>query len=365
MEEPSKSFDVSPEQRDTECLIRRLLGPQIADRYVDFCRLAAGKCLLRVSSPMAGHALRELESVVRETLSAPMEATITPSSEQTAKIEAAAIQLSALGFDKIRLDGALKELRPRLSYREQIEAIVKRLGLAPGGDIARAWKKLKGVHGKAHGREFYNSLVVDENFRADWQAPLDTVMRGLMIALQGQYATFMKRIDELVAAPDCTKAANDFSKEIPGALPLLWHFFNRLQSPDWLPHLARLNLLSAPVSGSEQRDRNSLPLGEWPAGRYLQRMAASDDVKARSLVADALRAVAASTHPHVLQSGLEIIASLPADEAAGLTDLAETWLNGRPFHGHGGGTAPAHPQSRARWSNGRGSQDHARALPTV
>jgi hypothetical protein len=327
MDEPSKPFDLSPEQRDTESLIRRLLGPQIADRYVDFCRLAAGECPLRISSPMAGHALRELESVVRETLSTPMEVAIAPSDEETKKIEGVAIQLRDLGFDKLRIDGALKQLRHRLNHSEQIEAIVTRLGLASDGDIARAWKKLRDAPAKAHGRKFYNSLVVDDTFRADFQAPLDTVMRGLMIALQGQYTTFIRRIESLVAATDYAKATNDFSKEIPGALPLLWHFFNRLQSPDWLPHLSRLNLLAAPLSASEGQGRNGLPLGEWPAGRYLQRMAASDDAKARRLVADALRAVAASTHPNVVQSGFEILASLPAGEAEELTNVAETWLN--------------------------------------
>lgn len=183
-----KHLDLSPEQRDTEALIRRLLGPQIADRYVDFCLLAAGEFALRVSSPIAGHALRELESIVRKTLAAPMEATFTPPPEALAMLKAARSQLNALGFAETQIDHAInKGLAPRLSHAEQIEAIVTRIGLASDGDIARAWKKLTGAHGKAHGRAFYNVLKVDECFRADWQAPLDTVMRGLMIALQGQY----------------------------------------------------------------------------------------------------------------------------------------------------------------------------------
>lgn len=327
MDQPAKPFVLSPEQSNTESLIRRLLGPPIADRYVDFCRLAAGECGLRVSSPIAGHALRELESIVRQTLAAPMEATFTPSAEALAKLEEATRQLNGLGFSKIQIDDAIaKGLAPRLSHPEQIEAIVTRLGLAPDGDIARAWKKLTGAHGKAHGRAFYTALTVDESFRRDWQVPLDTVMRGLMIALQRRYAAFIKRIEELVGAPNPAKAAKDFSKEIPAALPLLWHFFNRLQSPDWLPHLARLNLLAAPQSEWEDRTTESIPLGQWPAGRYLQRMAGSDDPKARRLVAETLRAVSASKHPHVLQSGMDILAALPADEAAPLIDLAEAWL---------------------------------------
>jgi hypothetical protein len=148
-----------------------------------------------------------------------------------------------------------------------------------------------------------------------------------MITLQGRYTAFMKRIEELAAATDCAKAAKDFSKEIPGALPLLSHFFNQLQSPAWLPHLAKLDLLAAPLSELEERGTENLSLGSWPAGQYLQRMAGSGDPNARRLVAEALRAVSTSTHPHVLQSGMDVLAALPANEAASLIDLAEAWLN--------------------------------------
>jgi hypothetical protein len=162
MDELSKPFELSPEQRDTASLIRRLLGSQIADRYDDFCRLAAGACPLRVSSPMAGHALRELESIVRQTLAAPLEATESQDPEALGRIDAAERQLHAIGFDKVKIDAALIKLTPRLTHGEQIEAIVTRLGLTADSDIARAWKKLTGGHSKAHGRAFYDELTVDD-----------------------------------------------------------------------------------------------------------------------------------------------------------------------------------------------------------
>ena len=40
----------------------------MADGYVDFCRLASGALPLRVSIPLAAHAWRELESILRQTL---------------------------------------------------------------------------------------------------------------------------------------------------------------------------------------------------------------------------------------------------------------------------------------------------------
>ncbi len=73
-----------------------------------------------------------------------------------------------------------------------------------------------------------------------------------MIALQGKYAAFVQRIDQLVAMSDRGAAVTSLSKEIPGALPLLWHFFNKLETPDWLPHLAQRNLLAAPLSQADE-----------------------------------------------------------------------------------------------------------------
>ncbi|SRR5258708_25847431 len=72
MEEPLNTFALSPEQQDTALLLQRLLGKAITDRYIDFCRLAAGAFPLIVSRPMAAHALRELDSTLRHVLEVPM-----------------------------------------------------------------------------------------------------------------------------------------------------------------------------------------------------------------------------------------------------------------------------------------------------
>ena len=70
MEEHANTFELSPEEQDTASLLRRLLGKAIADRYVDFCRLAGGVFALNVSRPVAAHALRELDSMLRHDGSA-------------------------------------------------------------------------------------------------------------------------------------------------------------------------------------------------------------------------------------------------------------------------------------------------------
>src|SRR5467141_2084064 len=93
-------FALTPEQRDTGALLERLLGTAVAERYVDFLKLAAGATDLRVTIPLAGHALREIESTIRVTLAASMDAESEQDdgdSEQAGKVAAA---LSPLGYSQ-------------------------------------------------------------------------------------------------------------------------------------------------------------------------------------------------------------------------------------------------------------------------
>jgi hypothetical protein len=73
MDQPVNTFDLSPQQQEMTSLLQRLLGNAIANRYVDFSRLAAGAFALNVSRPIAAHALRELDSMLRSALQVPMQ----------------------------------------------------------------------------------------------------------------------------------------------------------------------------------------------------------------------------------------------------------------------------------------------------
>jgi hypothetical protein len=92
-------FGLSEEQADTDRLLRQLLGTAIADRYADFCRLCSGRLPLTVPRPLAGHALRELDSLVRHVLAVPMDARATDSREQELCRRKARRVLREMGFD--------------------------------------------------------------------------------------------------------------------------------------------------------------------------------------------------------------------------------------------------------------------------
>jgi hypothetical protein len=248
MEQPENAFDLSPEQQETASFLQRLLGKAISNRYVDFCRLSAGAFALSVSRPMAGHALRELDSLLRHVLEVPMEVQAEKNPARAHKIEEARHELRTLGFDNEAIERAAKALEPRINHKTQIRNLVARLGLAPNGDIANLWVSLNGSFGRVHERSFHRSLQVDGDFRAQYQRPFDTVIRAIALALQSRYAALMRRVEELAAMPDRAQAARLFANEIPGALPLQYHFYERLLTGDWLPYLAKQGLLGEPLS---------------------------------------------------------------------------------------------------------------------
>jgi hypothetical protein len=321
-DQPDLSF-LSAEQADTDRLIRQLLGTAVADRFVDFCRLAHGSLPLIVSRPLAGHALRELDSLIRRVLATPLDAKAPDSPEEEQRRAKARVQLKALGFDERALQLAEKDLKPAYSHRGEIQRIVTRLGLPPDGDVAMLWIKLNGAYGRVHEHSFHQSLKVNESFQADFVRPFETVIRALMVQLEGRYATLMRRAKEIaVMLP--AQGIGLFVKEIPGAAQLQGYFYESLQSPAWLPHLAREGLLAEPLP--DPYGASGRGLWTWPVGRYLGRMASSGDASTRAQVAEAMRALASSTHPDVHRLGMDAIEVLPAAEAAPLVNVLESWI---------------------------------------
>jgi hypothetical protein len=256
-----------------------------------------------------------------------MEAQAPEDPDGAQKLDEARKQLSAQGFDEAAIQRATNGLRPRLAHKTQIRKIAARLGLDPEGDIANRWTSLSESAGRAHERSFHRSLRVDDEFRSLYQQPFDTVIRAVVIALQGRYVALMRRVEELAALTNRAEAAASFAREIPGALPLQWHFFQRLEGGDWLPHLEKQGLLSEPLSGPEDGAPAGMRYRQWPAGNYLLRMAESPDAETRRGVVEVLRKVACSRHPDIRHDGVEILAALPPKESAPHVDLVVAWLS--------------------------------------
>lgn len=121
--------ELSSEQQETTDLLLSLLGRAIADRYVDLCALSAGAMALRVSRPIAAHALRELESILRTILATPMDADADVTPEEQQLQEQAISHLRELGYKEGILTQARRALSPRVTHKALIKRILARLWL--------------------------------------------------------------------------------------------------------------------------------------------------------------------------------------------------------------------------------------------
>src|SRR5260370_1033240 len=104
-----------------------------------------------------------------------------------------------------------------------------------------------------------------------------------------------------------------YEREIPGALPLQWHFFQTIESTRWLPHLLERGLTDEPLAAID--GAGTKQFREWPVGQYLFRIAKGTDADAQRLVATAVGKVAQSKHPDGRHQGLDIIANHFGDSA--------------------------------------------------
>ena len=116
------------------------------------------------------------------------------------------------------------------------------------------------------------------------------MLRGILVALPRRYAALMQRVETLTNMQDCARATKLFKREIPGALPLQWHFYQTISSPQWLPHLLQQDLVNEPLAADDTTAPKQF--GEWPIGHYLLNVAKSGDASAFPLIIIAIQKVA-------------------------------------------------------------------------
>ncbi|MGO7708521.1 hypothetical protein ACC666_19305 [Rhizobium johnstonii] len=311
--------ELSPEQKETAELLLTLLGKAIADRYVDLCALSAGTMGLRVSRPVAAHALRELESLLRTILASPTDADANVTPEERQLQNQAISHLRKLGYNDSVLTQVRTALTPRVTHKALIRSILARLDLPTDGDVARLWFDITDINKRVHQRSFHDSLVVDDEFRRDYVDPFHALIRELAMALKRRYATLVFRCAE-IADMEPSSGVNAFLAEVPGAFQLQAYFYNTLESKAWLPVLESRGLLKEPLLLTED-EQAGVRFRQWPVSRYLLRMASSDDSATRKLVVAAIRSLKGTNHPDVASAIIDIIARLPPAEARDLIDV--------------------------------------------
>lgn len=309
-------------QNETIELLGRLLGQSFADRFLDFCTLASGTLPLRVSRPLAAHAIREFESSLREALTLRRRPEMTRPADETEKLAQAAALLRGLGFDDAAVASAGNALAPRDNHKAQIGAILKWLGYTGSDPVNAAWGRLRKVMKAVHERSFHDLLLVDDDFRREFQEPFETMVHFVAKGMQRRYSALLLRVEEITAISDREAAVSAFIKEVPGAPPLQWHFFSRLETEDWLPVLAKYGLLKPPFPHTIA----AFPFGSWPAGSYLLKTVCSSDSHVRDLIVDALTVAANSARADVRPMIITILCQLSPGEAIKFSGNVVEWL---------------------------------------
>jgi len=113
-----------------------------------------------------------------------------------------------------------------------------------------------------------------------------------------------------------------FRREIPGAIPLSG-ISTKTSTKIGCPFSKRKACWASRCRMSNGR---LSPAPGLAGGQFLVRMASSSREETRKFVARALRAVGSSTILTFSNDGLEVVAALPAAEAAELIDVVENWL---------------------------------------
>lgn len=333
--EPAQSSAPTPEQRDTAQLLRSLFGHPFADRFLDFCRLTnegADKAVgLRATLPLAAHAMREMESFLRQVLRGPFGTADAPPPEVAAKLQQAKDHLVGLGFEADKVGNLVNKLHAS-THAAEIAAISARLGLAPDGETAKAWKSLVNRQQRAtHRRTIHEREAVDEEFRRDFARPFQSLVHDVAMALRRRYADLIPEVDKLVAEPNRLKAVTLFRDNIPGTPALQERFFQTIDCGDWLAPLMEKGLLREPVPNLDDAENGVIRWNSWAPAHYLKRMAASADGAVRAKVLAALRELKFAEDFALRDTCFEIAAILPSAEAALLVDVAVEWLKPRHY----------------------------------
>ncbi len=281
--------------------VRRLLalmGGSIAALYEDACRLLLAEPPLATASHVVGHLAREIESGLRELLTAMVPA------DRMAALE--------------RLPRDPGQRRP--PWKAVVDEICTALDFAPGDEVRSLWRSVLWAP-RAHRGALLRPRPVDERFRSAWR-DFEVLLLRVGRQYEATYAAALPVVDELAAID--SPSGEDLSRlrhQVPHGVVALRRFFERA-SAGWFTRLREAGYLSDPP-GLQPTEDGLVVYTPWPAGRYLVRMA-----QVPSLT-DAVVGVALgldTDNPEACECVAEAALALPAEAAARLAPRLAAFL---------------------------------------
>jgi hypothetical protein len=288
-----------------ERIHRRLLmiGPGSADFFRDACRLMVTKPLFATTTHLVSHAIREIESSLRDVL---------------APFIAQEPQPARRGKEKVE------------GHKDEIRAILRALEIAETDPVAEAWLGLAGqdnegaLHARAHRANLAQARPLDVPFLKFWE---DTqgVMDSILDKFEARYLQTIGVLDEYVNKAAPTKEDAKWIKlHIPNNAVAMWNFFSRLKSPAWLWLLEEENFFKSPVPPLLD-EKGFLTHTRWPHSRYLSRMAASNDPEVQQTVLNILLKFE-TENISIHEDAIDAALFMPGPMAAQLAKREGEWI---------------------------------------
>jgi len=253
---------------------------------------------LRTTTHLVAHALREIESAIRDVL--------LPHDYKAPK--------SAKGD----------------THRAEIDAILAAYGIPDSDPVAVGWRRLADQNydftlwRHAHRNALDRPRPLSEDFR-EFITEMDRIFDVLLGRFEERFLDPFSRLDALLAKTSPTaKDAELLRNRIPHNLVTLDHFFNRVENPAWLELLAAEGFFRHPPEPISDEEQGGVRLPPWPASRYLVRMAAIPKLQAR--VAAIALSVPPTTNAHVNENLADVAFALPAPLAVRFVEKAKVWL---------------------------------------
>lgn len=300
-----------PKQKRIYQKLNNLVGPGAAGFFQDICRLMELEPPLEATTHFVGHALREIESSLRDIL----EPLARPKVNNPNNLQCP------------HCKNKFPQPNQAPSHRDEINAILAFLQIEDE-EIAQTWLKLTnkrkelGLHKRAHRDDLSAPRPMNSNFRDFWTELLG-VLDGILDRLETKYLYIRKELDQLLnkEAPE-KKDLDSLRLNIPNSNAGLGYFFRELQHSEWLNHLWKEGFfknLPTP-SGAELTEVSNHPF--WPQADYLVRMAQKkvEQDTLYKVVVEIFETQQISAR--VLESLIKIILELPLNQAAQLTQEA-------------------------------------------
>jgi hypothetical protein len=336
-------------------IVRRLarFGAGPAAGFRDACALMDGDPMVASDAHLVGHLLHELESSLRAALMPPgTQGRHEPPPEEAAAQTPVRGRMGAVVQVLGQLARGLAELiralflpptrrsarthagepttSAALAHRLQVRAVLDSLGIAYDSDAGKTWLAYAALpHTWPPWQGPGAPRPVDQEFRRSFVnllAMLDVVLERH----EARYLASVDRLDALArAARPGDEHASELRQEFPQDPVAMGRFFSQLTSPAWIRPLRKQAFFAEPPAPVAWADGPGWQ-PDWPALRYLVRVARQDPSLATEVASD----IPATKNQLVNACLVNLALEVPAAESVKLVPRITSDLEARSGGGY-------------------------------